>query len=143
MNAVLLDTNAFTALFQGDADVLDAVAKADCVYASAIVIGELEAGFRGGNRYADNLGVLDRFLAKPSVEVLPVRRETGECFGRVKQALKAVGAPIPIDDVWLAAQCMETGAVLVTYARHFDDVAGLRLWSRPGQQRPDSAAPKP
>ena len=142
MSAVLLDTNAFTALFQGDAAVLDAVAKADCVYASAIVIGELEAGFRGGNRYADNLGVLDRFLAKPSVEVLPVRRETGECFGRVKQALKVSGAPIPINDVWLAAQCMETGAVLVTYDRHFDDVAGLRLWSRPGQ-RLDSAASKP
>jgi len=39
MNALLLDTNAITALFQGETDVLDAVAKADCVYASAIVNG--------------------------------------------------------------------------------------------------------
>ncbi|MFT5241520.1 MAG: tRNA(fMet)-specific endonuclease VapC [Kiritimatiellia bacterium] len=133
MSAVLLDTNAFTALFLGDVNVLDAVARADCVHASAIVIGELEAGFRGGNRYADNVGVLERFLAKPSVEVLPASRETGECFGRVKQALKTKGTPIPINDVWLAAQCMETGAILVTYDRHFDEVDGLRLWSAPGQ----------
>ncbi|MBN1557568.1 MAG: type II toxin-antitoxin system VapC family toxin [Lentisphaerae bacterium] len=131
MKAILLDTNAITALFQGTAAVLDAVAKTDCVYASAIVIGELEAGFRGGSRYAENLEVLERFLAKPSVEVLPVRRETGECFGRVKQALKTKGAAIPINDIWLAAQCMETGAVLVTYDGHFDVVDGLRLWSRP------------
>jgi tRNA(fMet)-specific endonuclease VapC len=136
MKSILLDTNALTALFQGDVDVLDTVAKTDCVYASAIVIGELEVGFRGGSRYADNLKVLERFLAKPSVEILPIGRETGECFGRVKQALKAKGTPIPINDIWLAAQCMETGAVLVTYDGHFDVVDGLRLWIWPGQSTP-------
>jgi tRNA(fMet)-specific endonuclease VapC len=136
MKSILLDTNALTALFQGDVDVLDIVAKTDCVYASAIVIGELEVGFRGGSRYADNLKVLERFLAKPSVDILPIGRETGECFGRVKQALKAKGTPIPINDIWLAAQCMETGAVLVTYDGHFDVVDGLRLWIRPGPNTP-------
>lgn len=49
----------------------------------------------------------------------------------IKQALKAKGTPIPINDVWLAAQCMETRAVLVTYDHHFDVVDGLRLWSPP------------
>ena len=137
MRAVLLDTNAFTALFQGDLGVLDVVAKADTVYASAIVIGELEAGLRGGNRYAANVEVLDRFLAKPSVAVLPVSRETGECFGRVKQTLKSKGTPIPINDVWLASQCMETGAVLITFDRHFDAVDGLRVWSQPEKSTPD------
>ncbi|MDA0321597.1 MAG: type II toxin-antitoxin system VapC family toxin [Verrucomicrobia bacterium] len=138
MKTVLLDTNAFTALFQGEVAVLDVVAKADCVYASAIVIGELEAGFRGGSRYADNLAVLDRFLAKPSVEILQVGRETGECFGRVKQALKAKGTPIPVNDIWVAAQCMESGALLVSYDGHFDVVDGLRLWSQPGTSTPSN-----
>ena len=131
MKAILLDTNAMTDLFQGDRAILDTVAKADCVYASAIVIGELEAGFRGGTRYAENLAMLDRFLGKPTVEILPVRRETGDCFGRIKQALKAKGTPIPVNDVWVAAQCMETGSVLVTYDHHFDVVDGLRLWCVP------------
>lgn len=131
MNAILLDTNAITALFKGEPSILNAVAKADCVYVSTIVIGELEAGFRGGSRYARNLGILDRFLAKTTVEVLPVSRATGECFGRVKQAQKAKGTPIPINDIWLAAQSMETGAVLVTFDSHFEKVDGLRLWVRP------------
>jgi len=131
MNAILLDTNVITALFQGESEVLNVVAKADCVYMSAIVIGELEAGFRGGSRYAANLAVLERFLAKPSVEILQVGRITGECFGRVKQALKVKGTPIPINDIWLAAQSMETGALLVTYDSHFDHVDGLRIRTLP------------
>ena len=136
MNAILLDTNAITALFHGETAVLDVVAMADCVYASAIVIGELEAGFRGGSRYADNLAILNRFLAKPSVTILPVGRDTGECFGRVKQSLKRKGTSVPINDIWLAAQSMETGAVLVTYDSHFDLVDGLRLWTRPPRNPP-------
>lgn len=131
MKKILLDTNAITALFRGDTAILAVLAKADCVYASAIVVGELEAGFRGGNRYAQNLVLLEKFLAKPTVAFLPAGRETAECFGRVKQALKIKGTPIPVNDIWLAAQSMETGAVLVSYDNHFDQVDGLRLWTRP------------
>jgi predicted nucleic acid-binding protein len=68
------------------------------------------------------------FLAKPTVETLPVSRDTGNCFGRLKSALKAKGKPLPINDVWLAAQCLETGAVLLTYDPHFAAIDGLRVW---------------
>jgi predicted nucleic acid-binding protein len=34
--------------------------------------------------------------------------------------------PIPANDLWLAAAAMETGfAGLITYDRHFTDIAGL------------------
>ena len=128
MKAVLLDTNAFAALFRGDLEILEVLARAECVYASAIVMGELEAGFRGGSRYVENLALLERFLTRPTVDILPVSRDTGNCFGRVKSALKAKGKPLPINDVWLAAQCLETGAVLLTYDRHFATIDGLRMW---------------
>jgi len=128
MRSVLLDTCAFTALFQGAEAVLESITRADCVYASVIVIGELETGFRGGTRYAENLAVLERFLAKPTVETLAVTRETSDCFGRIKDALRRKGTPIPINDVWLAAQAVENGAVLVSFDRHFAAIDGLRLW---------------
>ena len=70
MRNVLLDTNAFSALFRGDEEVLKTISKAEHVFASVIVIGELEAGFRGGARYAENVEILDRFLAMPTVEIL-------------------------------------------------------------------------
>ncbi len=128
MKSLVLDTNAFAALFAGEPTVLDALAQAETVYASTIVLGELEAGFRGGSRYVANRALVDRFLAKPTVAILPVTRETSDCFGLVKQTLKAKGRPLPINDVWLAAQCLETGSVLLTFDRHFACVDGLRLW---------------
>lgn len=128
MSLMLLDTNAFTALFRGDDAVLETISRADGVYASVVAIGELEAGFRGGARYARNIDILERFLAKPTVETLAVSRETSDCFGRIKDALRRKGTPVPTNDLWMAAQCMETGAVLVTYDRHFSVIDGLRLW---------------
>jgi tRNA(fMet)-specific endonuclease VapC len=54
--------------------------------------------------------------------------ETAEIFGEIKDRLRRAGAPIPVNDLWLAAQAVETGSVLVTYDKHFSQVPGLRLW---------------
>ena len=128
MKTVLLDTNAFSALFRGDEEVLKVISKADHVFASVVVIGELETGFRGGTRYAENIEILDRLLLKPIVETLEVTRETSDCFGRIKDALRRKGTLIPVNDIWIAAQCIERGAVIVTYDRHYANIDGLRIW---------------
>ena len=127
MKAVLLDTNAFSSLFRGDDEVLKVISKVDHVFASVVVIGELETGFRGGTRYAENIEILDSFLLKPTVETLEVTRETSDCFGRIKDALRRKGAPIPVNDIWIAAQCIERGAIIVTYDSHFANIDGLRI----------------
>ncbi|MBT6145371.1 MAG: hypothetical protein HOH74_08080 [Gemmatimonadetes bacterium] len=54
--------------------------------------------------------------------------ESAEIFGQVKDALKRAGTPIPMNDVWISAQAIETGSVVVTYDGHFSKVPGLRLW---------------
>jgi tRNA(fMet)-specific endonuclease VapC len=125
---VLLDTNAYVALMRGDERVVEGLAAADLVYLSVVVLGELEAGFRGGSQYRRNRDVLEDFLSKQSVDTLPVSRETADVFGELKSRLKTRGKLLPINDVWLAAHAMETGAVLVTYDAHFAQVAGLRTW---------------
>jgi predicted nucleic acid-binding protein len=38
------------------------------------------------------------------------------------------GTPIPINDIWIAAQTKEVGAELVAYDAHFGKVAGLVRW---------------
>ncbi|NLX24482.1 MAG: type II toxin-antitoxin system VapC family toxin [Lentisphaerae bacterium] len=128
MKKVLLDTNAYAALLRGDERVLDVLAKAEHVYFSAVVLGELFAGFRGGSLFFENKQRLDQFMARPQVALLSVGRETADVFGSVKHQLKLDGTPIPLNDVWIASHAMETGAVLVTYDKHFRQVAGLRLW---------------
>ncbi len=128
MTRVLLDTNTYAAFCSGDRRVLDILAGADAVYLSVIVLGELYAGFRGGGRRQENERILNEFLAKPTVSSLLLTIETAEIFGEIKDRLKRAGTPIPINDVWLAAQAVETGSVLVSYDAHFRRVTGLRLW---------------
>jgi tRNA(fMet)-specific endonuclease VapC len=130
MKKVLLDTNAYTSFLAGEERVLDVLGVAETVYMSAVVLGELFAGFRGGTKERENKESLERFLAKPTVAVLDVTRETAEIFGELKAALKKNGAPIPINDVWIAAHAVETGAVLVSFDAHFQNVPSVRLWSK-------------
>jgi tRNA(fMet)-specific endonuclease VapC len=127
---LILDTNAYAALLSGEKRVLDALSDADCIYLSVIVLGELYAGFRGGGKREENEKVLREFLAKPTVSTLLLSVETAQVFGEIKDRLKRAGTPIPVNDLWLAAQAVETGSVLVTYDAHFRRVPGLRLWER-------------
>jgi tRNA(fMet)-specific endonuclease VapC len=133
---VLLDTNAYVRFLAGDEKVLACLAQADRVLMSVFVLGELFAGFRAGAKEKHNRQILDRFLAKPSVSALDATCETAEYFGMIKAALKKSARPIPINDVWIAAQAMETGAVLATYDSHFLAVPGLRVWDEIGEPAP-------
>lgn len=128
MRKVLLDTNAYTKLLLGDSAVLEELGKADNVYLSAIVLGELFAGFKGGKQEIENKRMLEKFLAKPQVDIIPVSKETAEIFGEIKYKLSRAGSPLPINDVWIAACAIEAGAILITYDGHFTKITGVRIW---------------
>ncbi len=130
MRKILLDTNAYTGYLAGDTRILDLLGESEVVYMSVFVLGELEAGFRGGHKAARNRELLAAFLKKPGVRVLNATRETADIFGEVKHRLKKSGTPIPINDVWIASHAIETGSLLATRDSHFKKVAGLRLWDQ-------------
>ena len=124
----LLDTNAYSAYLSGDKTVLAALSGSEVVFMSVVVLGELYAGFAGGSREKNNKEILESFLSKPRVRVLPVSQATAAVFGVVKAALKKAGTPIPINDVWISAHAIENGAKVITYDSHFRQVPGLMLW---------------
>jgi tRNA(fMet)-specific endonuclease VapC len=124
---VLLDTNAYSALKRGHDGVAALVRRSDEVLFSTVVAGELLYGFRHGTKFAVNRRDLDAFLASPFVTLVPVSLATADRFSRVVLALKAKGKPIPTNDMWIAAQAMETGAELVTFDHHFEWVGGLAV----------------
>jgi tRNA(fMet)-specific endonuclease VapC len=130
---ILLDTNAYTGLLAGREDVLDIISTADTLYMSIFVLGELFAGFAGGSKEQENRETLNRFLLKPTVKTLNATLETAEVFGMVKSELKAAGTPLPINDLRLAAHAIETGSIVVTFDKHFNEVSGLRLWDQAGK----------
>ncbi len=128
MRKVLLDTNAYTNYLLGDEIILRALSQTDIVYMSVFVIAELYFGFKGGSKERKNKELLKQFLNKPSVEIINATVDTSDIFADIKYKLKKTGTPIPLNDVWIGAHAIETGAILITYDQHFDKIAGLRLW---------------
>jgi tRNA(fMet)-specific endonuclease VapC len=128
VRTILLDTNAYSSYLAGDERVFDVLTKAEIVYMSIFVLGELYAGFKGGLKEKNNLAILNKFHAKPTVQIINATPETAEAFGMIKYTLKRNGTPLPINDIWIASHAIEIGAVVITYDQHFKQIPGLRLW---------------
>lgn len=127
MSSILLDTNAYIRYLGGDQRVLDELGRADTVFMSVFVLGELFAGFSGGSRARQNRATLDAFVGRLSVQILDATRETAEVFGTLRESMKKAGTPLPTNDLWIAAHAFETGSVLVTFDEHFDRIPNLRV----------------
>jgi len=121
----LLDTNAYAALKRGHEGVTRLVRESTELIFSTVVVGELLFGFRNGTRFDRNSKELDELLADARVSLVPVTRTTADRFGRIASSLRRAGTPIPTNDIWIAAHALETGAELVTFDQHFENVRGL------------------
>ena len=128
MTRIVLDTNAYVALRRGDVRVLEAIGRAERVFLPVFVAGELLYGFKMGTQELLNRRELDSFMEEPEVRALQTTSETADVFAGVKARLREKGRPMPENDLWIAALCLETGSTLVSFDRHFNQVDGLRVW---------------
>ena len=108
MSALILDTNAYNRYMAGESLVLEAIQQADIVYMSIFVLGELLYGFKRGARERENRLLLRKFLGAPKSRILEATEATSEHYGSLKAHLKKNGTPIPHNDIWIAAQALET-----------------------------------
>jgi tRNA(fMet)-specific endonuclease VapC len=51
--------------------------------------------------------------------------DIAERYGILINQLTRQGAPMPSNDIWIAASALETGSRLVTYDAHFKHIHGL------------------
>jgi tRNA(fMet)-specific endonuclease VapC len=130
MRAIAIDTNAYTAFKQGDEAIVGVLQHATDIIVSVTVLGELLAGFAAGSREGLNRGELTRFLDSPRVKVVICGARTADFYGLVYAALRKQGQPIPTNDLWIAASCLEHGVALLTLDEHFQYVGGLRVGAR-------------
>ncbi|OIP36480.1 MAG: VapC toxin family PIN domain ribonuclease [Deltaproteobacteria bacterium CG2_30_66_27] len=122
---LLLDTSAYSGFRRGVSSVVEKISGSDSVLISPVMLGELMFGLRKGGKFEQNMRMLRRFLDHEAVEVAPLGAVTADRYSRIVMQLKKDGSPMPINDVWIAAQAMEHGAELLTSDRHFEQVAGL------------------
>lgn len=131
MKRIIVDTNFYAAFKKNDATAVSLLRRAEFVGVSTVILGELLAGFRCGNREELNRKELDEFLDSPRVDILPIDDETADFYAQVFYELKQKGRPIPSNDLWLAASALQHGLALATFDDHFSNISGLLLTQRP------------
>lgn len=110
---IVLDTNGYSDFKRGAERVVAALESAEEIVVPTTVLGELYAGFQLGSRENENAHELHRFLERPGVRIGPIDHGVARRYGDLVAALKRLGAPIPTNDVWIAASCTEHGAHLL------------------------------
>ncbi len=123
---VALDTNRLTDLFRGDVERAIFLGGCDAVGIPFVVLAGMKAGFPGGRRSAENERLLASLLTRETVTILYADRETTEQYARLFVQLKRAGTPVPDNDLWIAALCLEHDLALITRDRHFDKIPQLR-----------------
>ena len=124
---LVLDTSAYSHFRAGHPRVLELLARAATVVIPATVLGELDAAFQLGRRDRENRLTLAEFLGESFVTVWPTTATVARHYGRVFAELKRAGTPIPVNDVWIAAACLDCNGQLVTFDSDFQRISGLEF----------------
>jgi tRNA(fMet)-specific endonuclease VapC len=120
---IAFDTSAAIRFLNGDMTITERVLALPGVTLPMVVGGELLFGAENSTRPLQNLPRYLEFIL--ACWTVPVGRETAAIYAQTRLALKRKGRPIPMNDVWIAAQCLEHGWVLVTDDTDFDYVDEL------------------
>ena len=117
---LVLDTNVYCDFAEGLADAVDAVATyGQFVFIPSVVLGELFFGFLKGSRQQFNEKKLRQVVGRLKIEIIDVNVDVARKYGMIYLSLQKKGIKIPINDVWIAACCMEVGGTLLTRDKHF------------------------
>ena len=124
---MILDTNALSAVADGEDAAMELVAGADRIAIPVIILGEYRLGIAQSRHRASYETWLREWIA--AVTILDIDERTTDSYSRIGLELKQKGKPIPANDLWIASLCRQHSLPLVSRDRHFDFVDGLRRLS--------------
>jgi predicted nucleic acid-binding protein len=124
---VILDTNALSAVADGDAAAVTQIARSRALAVPVIVLAEYRFGFAQSRQRAAYERWLVKFLS--ACRVLEISADTAILYAEVRWELKRAGTPIPANDAWIAALCRQHALPILSRDRHFDLVKGIQRLS--------------
>ncbi len=124
---LVLDTNALSALAEGEPKAVKACTSADEIAIPVIVLGEYHFGIAQSRHKREYQRWLDELL--PACKVLVIDEETAFSYATLRGELRKAGTPIPSNDIWIAALCRQYALPVLTRDHHFEAVAGLERFS--------------
>jgi len=122
-----LDTNAYSSLQQGSSKKLyERLQRSEEIYLPFVVVAELRAGFAKGKKTAHNNQKLAKFLDSSLANVLYADENTINLYAQIWAGLNRAGQPVPTNDVWIAALCLQYNCTLATNDTHFQYIPLLQ-----------------
>lgn len=122
-SSVALDTSVAIDVLAGRAESLTAQAIIEFLL-PVPVIGELRYGALNSRKPDENLAEVERLVAR--CRVMDITLATAAEYARLRLQLKTKGKPIPENDLWIAASCVEHDVKLAAVDSHFDAIDDLR-----------------
>lgn len=120
---LVLDTNIYCDFAEGLTDAVEAIATyGQSILIPSVVLGELIFGFMKGSRQQFNEKKLRQVVSRLKIEIIDVNADVARRYAMIYLSLQKKGFKIPINDVWIAACCMEIGGTLLTRDKHFEQV---------------------
>ena len=104
---IAIDTSTAIRFLNGDETIVAQVLAHSIIVLPVVVVEELFFGAENSNRPLQNLPRYLDFIE--TCQVIPVGRETATIYSQTRLALKRKGQPIPMNNVWIAAQYLEHG----------------------------------
>lgn len=121
---MILDTNALSAAADDDPAIITLLARADQIAIPVIALGEYRYGIAQSQHRASCAEWLKGLLL--DCRLLDVNEQTTRYHAEITLQLKQKGRPIPTNDIWIAALCLQHSLPLLSRDRHFDLVEGIR-----------------
>jgi tRNA(fMet)-specific endonuclease VapC len=121
---LILDTNAVSALAEGDPNLLKGAQGVAAFALPVVVIGEFCFGFARSRHRARYARWLEELLRASTV--LLIDEETARHYANVREMLRVRGRPIPSNDTWIAALALQHDLPVLTRDEHFAGVEGVR-----------------
>ncbi len=121
---MIFDTNALSALAEGDTGAMQRLASASQAAIPVIVLGEYRFGIAQSRQKQGYQEWLEEIVAE--ARVLDVNEQTAIWYAEVRLELKEKGAPIPSNDLWIAALSRQHNLPILSRDRHFDRIEGVR-----------------
>ena len=125
---IALDTNVASLLMADDAQAVRILRSFEEVALPVVVLGELYFGAAKSARGTENHVRIVRLLL--FCPVIGIDADSARCYARVRPRLRQIGKPIPPNDMWIAALCIQHELSIVTRDAHFEHVESLdvRTW---------------
>ncbi|HEX6086403.1 MAG TPA: PIN domain-containing protein [Thermoanaerobaculia bacterium] len=125
-NRIAVDANAAIAWLRTEETDATAFRRAQSVAFPLPVVGELYAGaFASTNREA-NLERVASFLA--TGEIIKPDEETARVYGTLRARMRLTDIRASkMNDLWIAALCLQHSLPLLTNDRGFDPITGLTV----------------